>query len=303
MKYQFEETRMQTVAVPTRVVDSLLGIATGAQLKVLLYLMRYHKLGHTTEEIAKFCNIAAEDVDRAIDFWVKERLFVNDHGKLRLVGEIKTVLPKELPRVQPTIILEDTSKDFRDMVDEIQRVTGKTMNQLMISLFYNLTENLNFSPEMTVQLVAYCNSIGKMTYRYMETLAASWHDEGIDSFEKAEEKIRQLENARTLEHALAKAFGITTSFSANQREYIAAWTAMGMSEPMIVAAYDRCMDNKGKMHFSYMNSILKDWAKKGYKKVSDINAAPPVSTADTKHKGLSELEMLGISQIQGGQKK
>ena len=37
MKYQFDDTRMQYVAVPTRVIDGLLGIATGAQLKVLLF--------------------------------------------------------------------------------------------------------------------------------------------------------------------------------------------------------------------------------------------------------------------------
>ncbi len=300
MKYQFEETRMQSVAVPTRVVDSLLGIATGAQLKVLLFLLRYDKMAHDGAEIARFCNLAEEDVDRAIDFWIKERVFVKEHGKLHLVSGVKTVLSKELPRVQPTIILEETSKDFRNMVEEVQRVTGKPVNSTMISLFYNMTENLNFSPEMVVQLVAYCNSIGKWTYRYLETVAVAWHDEGIDSFEKAEEKIRQLEQMRSLEKELARAFGITTAFSANQKEYIAAWSALGLSAELMVEAYNRCMDNKGKMSFPYMNTILKDWAQKGYKKVSQIDAAPALSTGNTKHKGLSELELLGIGKIQGG---
>ena len=123
MKYQFEETRMQSVAVPTRVVDGLLGIATGAQLKVLLFLMRFDKLAHDGASIAKFCNISEEDVESAIDFWVKERIFVKEQGKLRLVSGTKTIQPKELPRVQPTIILEETSKDFRDMIADIQRLT------------------------------------------------------------------------------------------------------------------------------------------------------------------------------------
>ncbi|MFA6931991.1 MAG: hypothetical protein WCT05_16835, partial [Lentisphaeria bacterium] len=155
MNYQFEETRMQSVAVPTRVVDGLLSIATGAQLKVLLFLMRFDKLAHDEASIATFCNIAPEDVESAISFWIKERILVHEQGKLRLVSGIKTIQTREMPRVQPTVILEETSEDFQQMIGEIQRLTGKTMNSLMVSLFYNMAENLHFSPEVIVQLVAY----------------------------------------------------------------------------------------------------------------------------------------------------
>ena len=300
MKYQFEETRMQSVAVPTRVVDGLLGIATGAQLKVLLFLMRFDKLAHDGASIAKFCNISEEDVESAIDFWVKERIFVKEQGKLRLVGGIKTVQPKELPRVQPTVILEETSKDFRDMIGEIQRVCGKTMNSLTVSLFYNMAENLHFSPEMIVQLAAYCNSIGKFSYRYMETVAAAWYDEGIDTFEKAEEQIRRLEESRALETRLARIFGIRTAFSPKQKEMITSWAAMGLTEELIVEAYNRCMDRKNQMSFAYMNKILEDWSQKGYKKVRDIEEKTAVPTGRQQHEGLSELERIAIERMQAG---
>ncbi|MBQ7935687.1 MAG: DnaD domain protein [Clostridia bacterium] len=302
MKYQFEETRMQSVAVPTRVVDGLLGIATGAQLKVLLFLMRFDKLAHDTADIAKFCNIPVSDVESAIDFWVKERIFVKEQGKLRLVSGTKTIQPKELPRVQPTIILEETSKDFRDMIAEIQRLTGKPMNALMVSLFYNMAENLHFSPEMIVQLTAYCNSIGKFSYRYMETVAAAWYDDGIDTFEKAEEKIRLLEESRAMENRLARAFGVRTAFSSKQKELIAAWSAMGLSEELIMEAYNRCMDRKGQMSFAYMNKILEDWGNKGYKKLVDIEEQTAVHTGMQQHQGLSELERIAIERLQAGGK-
>ena len=68
MNYQFEETRIQSVAVPVRVVDQYIGIATAAQLKVLLFLMRFDKLAHTAKEIASFCNLAEEEVAPAVDF-------------------------------------------------------------------------------------------------------------------------------------------------------------------------------------------------------------------------------------------
>ena len=74
------------------------------------------------------------------------------------------------------------------------------------TLFYNMAADLHFSPEMIVLLAAYCNGIGKFSYRYMEAVAADWYDSGIQTFEQAERKIRQLEESRRLETRLKKAF-------------------------------------------------------------------------------------------------
>lgn len=299
MNYQFEDTRMQSIAVPNRVVDGLLGIATGAQLKVLLFLMRFDKLAHDSASIASFCNISPEDVDSAVDFWIHERILAREDGKLRLITGTQTILPRELPRVQPTIILEETSQDFRDMIGEIQRLTGKTMGAMMVSLFYNMAENLQFSPEMIVQLAAYCNSIGKFSYRYMETVATDWYDNGIDTFEKAEEKIHRLEQAKALERRLARAFGVQTAFSKKQSQQIAHWQELGLSEDLIREAYDRCMDHKNQMSFAYMNKILEDWHQKGYRKASDIPKTEGVRNPGRgEQKGLSQLEKMMIGKMQ-----
>ncbi len=302
MKHHFEDTRMPTVAVPARVVDGLLNIATGAQLKVLLFLLRYDKLPHESASIASFCNLKPEEVDAAVEFWIKEKVFAKEQGKLRLVSAIKTVQPKELPRVQPTIVLEETGEDFRGMIGEIQRITGKPMNSLMVSLFYNMAENLHFSHEMILQLAAYCNSIDKFTYRYMETVSTEWYDNGITTFEQAEAHILQLEQNRKLEQRLARAFGVRTAFSAKQRAAIAAWSGMGLSEAMILEAYNRCMDAKGEMKFSYIDKILKNWHEQGYKKVSDIvDLKAPVGRQQ--HSGLTDLEKMGIGMMQSGEDK
>lgn len=302
MKYQFEDTRMQTVAVPARVVDGLIGIATAAQLKVLLFLLRYDKLAHDSESIAAFCNLKADEVDAAVDFWIKERVFAKEQGKLRLVSAVKTVQLKELPRVQPTIVLEETDEDFRGLIGEVQRISGKMINSTMVSLFYNMSQNLHFSNEMILQLVAYCISIDKFTYRYLETVAVDWYDSGINTFELAEEKIRTLENNRKLELRLARAFGVATAFSAKQREAIAQWNGWGLTEELILEAYNRCMDNKGQMSFAYIGKILEEWNKMGWKKASDIQDLTKQTTGRVQHQGLSDLEQLAIARMQQGDK-
>lgn len=302
MKYQFEDTRMQTVAVPARVVDGLIGIATAAQLKVLLFLLRYDKLAHDSESIAAFCNLKADEVDAAVEFWIKERVFAKEQGKLRLVSAVKTVQTKELPRVQPTIVLEETDEDFRGLIGEVQRISGKMINSTMVSLFYNMSQNLHFSNEMILQLVAYCISIDKFTYRYLETVAVDWYDNGINTFELAEEKIRALENNRKLEMRLARAFGIATAFSAKQKAAIAQWNGWGLTEELILEAYNRCMDNKGQMSFAYIGKILEEWNKMGWKKPSDIQDLTKQTTGRVQHEGLSDLEQLAIARMQQGDK-
>ena len=116
----------------------------------------------------------------------------------------------------------------------------------------------------------------------------------------SEEKIRLLEESRNLENRLARTFGIRTAFSAKQKEQIAEWTAMGLSEELIVEAYNRCMDHSGKMSFAYMAKVLANWAEKGVKKVADIEEQTKVATGNQQHQGLSELEKMGIGMMQYG---
>lgn len=301
MKFQFENTEMKMVHLPARIVDQLLLTTTGAQLKVLLFLLRYDQLAHTAEEIAAHCGISPEEVEEAVNYWCREQILLNEKGRLKLIGGVKTVLPRELPRVQPSAILAESSPDFQGMLKEIERMIGKPLNSLMASLFYNMQESLGFSPEMIVMLAAFCNRTDRFTYRYMETVAVDWYDEGIRTFEQAEAKISALEESQSLERRLQKAFGIATAFSKKQKEQIAAWVAMGMGEEMIIEAYNRCMDAKGQMGFPYMNKILQNWQEKGFKKVSDIREDASPKTGRQEHQGLSELEKKLIAKMQGGE--
>ena len=301
MKFQFENTEMKMVHLPARVVDQLLLTTTGAQLKVLLFLLRFDQLAHTAEEIAAHCGITAAEVEEAIHYWVREQVLINEKGHLRLISGVKTILPRELPRVQPSAILLESSPDFQGMLREIERLVGKPMNSLMASLFYNMQESLGFSLEMIVMLAAYCNRIDKFTYRYMETVAVDWYDEGVRTFEQAEAKISALEESRNLERRLQKAFGIATAFSKKQKEQIEEWIAKGLSEELILEAYNRCMDNKGQMSFPYMSKILENWHEKGIQRAADIKEDAAPKTGRQEHQGLSELEKKLIAKMQGGE--
>ena len=271
--YIFSTNQIPMMSLPQAVADRFLGIATGAQIKVILCLFRFQDMPLTKEEMAKQCNISVEDAADAVEFWVKSGLIIRRGANLVLSSAV-TEQPQTLPRYQPDIILEKKTEDmnFSYLLDEVQRVLGKTINENDASVILAMYDYMGMSADLVLQIINYCASIGKINFRYIERVAVDWYDRGIDSFEKAETLIRNLERKERAETAISTYFGISSrALSKKEKEFIDSWiNGFGMSLEMIKNAYEVCIDKKTKLSFAYINAILADWYKKGFKRVSDI---------------------------------
>ena len=66
-----------------------------------------------------------------------------------------------------------------------------------------------------------------------------------------------------------------------EREYIAAWVGMGLSDELIRMAYERTVYQKKAMNWPYMNKILLSWHQAGYKTPQQVEAGdkPPRRSA------------------------
>lgn len=70
-------------AVPSRVVDKDLKLASAYQLKVLLYILRFSQVELTEEEIGQQLNMHPSDVKDSIRFWVDLGLIVSDGSTIQ----------------------------------------------------------------------------------------------------------------------------------------------------------------------------------------------------------------------------
>lgn len=277
--YIFSKNQIPMFSVPSSIADRFLGVATGVQIKVILCLLRFENMALTKEDIAKQCNIAVDDVETSIDFWIKSGVIIRRGASLELSGTVSEQ-PTTLPRYNPDSILQYREQDniFAGLLDEIQRNLGKTINHNDASVILAMYDHMGFSTDLILHLISYCKSLGKLNFRYIEKVSLDWYDRGIDSFEKAETYIRTLERTKRVETAVATYFGIDgRALSKKEKEFIETWTvAFGMSLEMIKEGYELCIDKKSKLSFAYINGILADWYKKGYKTLSDIknDAAP-----------------------------
>ena len=80
MSYQINLGQWNSVfAVPSALVDKHIKLASEAQLKVILYLLRHSGEEITSESLTKALSISLQELDNAIDFW-KERGLITERG-------------------------------------------------------------------------------------------------------------------------------------------------------------------------------------------------------------------------------
>ncbi len=290
MAFYFESGRPPVLQIPMVLADSYLAIATGAQIKVILCLIRFEGMPLTEEAIAKHCHLDIADVKNAISFWVEQKILLRRGSTLCLQAP-EMIQQAQLPQYTPDEILDKTKEDekFGQLVEAAQGILSKMFNHNDLNILIGIYDNLGFSNELIMQLLSFCAASGKKSFRYIEKVAIDWHDRGIDTFEKAEAYISYLEQLARDERRVAAAFGIEgRALSKKEKEFIAIWREqMGLSMELLEEAYNICVDKKGKLSFPYINGILSDWHQKGYKTVAQIVKAPKGTTGD----GLSQEEI------------
>ena len=296
MPFYFETGTPPQMLIPQALADGYLNIATGAQLKVMLCLLRFAGMPLDEEGIAKHCAIDVDEVKSAIKFWVDQKMLTRRGSTLCLQAP-ETVQQVKLPIYTGAEILElkERDGDFAQILEETQGILGKVLGHNDASILYGIYDYLGFNADLIMQLLGFCAGSGKTGFRYIERVAMDWHDRGIDTFEKAENYIRYVEQTASDEHKVAAMFGIEgRALSKKEKEYILAWREdMAFRFDMIEAAYNICVDNKGKLSFPYINGILKDWANRGVKTPEDIEKSKPTAPTD----GWSEFEKEALGKL------
>ncbi|BCN28962.1 DnaD domain protein [Anaeromicropila herbilytica] len=146
----------------------------------------------------------------------------------------------------------------------LERLLKPTDIQLILYLY----ESLGFSRELILYLYEYCVSKNKKNASYIEAVALSWAEEGIDTVEKAENSTVMYNNNY---NSVNKAFGLNRAPGAVEKQYINKWiSTYSLSIEIIVEACNRTILRTGKPDFNYADKILENWAKKGVKQINDI---------------------------------
>ena len=298
-------------AVPSQIVDEGLKYSDGVKLKVLLYVLRHADKELEYKSISQGTGVNITDIPEALDYWVSLGVLQKD-GSLY---EPPKAEPQSVPVAEPEPVIEPepqpeeppkprftvakpqkpdyvftsqrlaVDEELKILVGEAQSVLGKTLSNSDIATLLMLKDTCGLPLDVILMLIQYAISIDKGNMRTVEKLGVRWADDGVDSVEAAENKIRQATQRTKCYSIVATAFGLKNagSPSKKQLDYCSAWiTEWKFSPEMLREAYERCVDAKGEMKFNYIDGILRRWHAAGIHNLSELKASEQKKAASKK---------------------
>ena len=252
-------------AVPSCVVDNYIKIASGEQIKVLLYLLKNPGISLSADDISAMTGISSDTVEEALIFWEQRDVISERDGEITPKEGTPAVSVSNIPvvseriserdraairaklnsdvQIPPKEIAKIVNRDeaFRCLCTTFEKLKGEPPNHTEQNTLMILVENYALPAEVALMLVEYSFSVNKAKPAYLKKVAADWMECGIDTISKAEERILTLKSQHTLENKLRSKFQLGSAFSKSQKEIIAGWAEEGFSDELIDEAYDVTM--------------------------------------------------------------
>lgn len=281
--------------VPDYFIDHHLAKANGEYVKVYLYIQRHLK-GNTpltVPNIADTLYMTEADVKRALAYWksegvlefqeetAKEAPYAPSYNNASTPETVYTSAAKEAaaslsvpakgtltPSVINARMEEEGISHLAFMADTY---LGKPLTQTELNTLFYFYDGLHFPVDLIEYLLEYCVSNNKKSMRYIETVAISWFEQGIDTREKAMEAMK-IYNKNY--YAVMKAFGISNrNPGETEVSYIKKWLEEYRFDlNVVLEACNRTLAAISQPSFPYADSILSRWKKAQVHTINDIKA-------------------------------
>lgn len=272
--------------VPSAFVDGYMIGADEVSVKVYLYLLCHmNDQNMSPDLIGQALGKSITDIENAIkclsehkiisyiddkDFCNIEMLPLTSCDNTEISTEIETdnsnadnsATLSEHPKylVKEINATLNENKDVRDMFLIAEQLLGKPLNHNEMKILYSFHDWLKLPTSVIVMLLEYCTSVKKMDLRYIEKVAITWAESGIDNFEKASVYIKGQAKLARMEKKVKRIVQISSrELTELETKFVRTWLEeYRATESLIKQAYEITVMNTGKMSFKYMDAVLKN---------------------------------------------
>lgn len=192
----------------------------------------------------------------------------------------------------------DSDDNLHQLIFVAERLFGKTLTNSEISTMIYIHNDLNFSDDLLEYLFEYCVSLEKRSFRYLERVAISWHEEGLVTAEQAKQQ-HEIHSKKI--YSVMKAFGINDRMPGKpELDFITRWyDEYGFETELVIEACNRTIQALHKPSFEYTDTILSNWRKKNVHTVSDIESVDAAHAVSKKDNGFSGSKASGKADNTG----
>ena len=299
------ERKYSATVVPNLFIDRYMPSANGSYVKVYLYLLRClsgASKPFTLSTAADALDETEKDIIRALSYWEKNNVLSLTKEADSLTGitlldlNVDQTFPQNDTFSGTVISIEKYRRENRpeaedpykrplyteERLEEIRQGNDVTMVLNVIEVYLErlltpqdvnlvayLFDKLHFSADLILHLYEYCIGKNKKKWEYIEKVAISWHQEGIDTVEKAREYSILYD---TCFNAVNKVFSLGRMPIGPERDFIRKWSSWKMSPELIEEACNRTIMNISKPDFKYADRILESWHNAGATTMAEVKA-------------------------------
>lgn len=259
------------VSVSSLFIKDKLPQANPTFVKVYVYLLMLAsenaQMGYS--DIANTLGILESDLMQAVMYWEKQGEIIRQGDSFFFTQSTPnmadmTVFPEPETQLNKAENLSEIiagDQSLSDMFMLSQEILGKTITEKDMETLYWFYQDLKMSPEVILLLLEYCVSKGKNRMNYIEKVAISWNEMGLNNSESVAVYLKSEEQKTGFLYSIRKIMGISDrSLSQIEEKYLFKWhDEMNMSEEMIALAYEYCIINTAKLSFPYMDRVISRW--------------------------------------------
>ena len=290
--FKINPTKYSGVTVmPSEIAEKHLILASGNQLKVIVYAFSRAGGCFGVPEISRATGISEEEAEDALTYW-KELGFIlsgeavpvfeNVQSAPAVTTQAETAPAVSLPAKKEKVPVNnpsrltydqilarmDESEDVRILLNEAQLKLGRTIGTGDMSSLVLLHDYFGLPVEVILSICEYAAQKGKSSnMNYIYKVGTDWSSREIDTLERADEELKSIEKVNSVWAEFSSAVKLPSSKPTTQQEkYLSQWTTeWGFSVTMLALAFEEMRDNTDKTSFPYMHKVLSAWHSKGIK--------------------------------------
>lgn len=271
--------------ISNRFLEDYMPKANGEFVKIYLYLLGQCQNGRTKMDLSSIAdtfNCTETDILRAFRYWKESGLLDVSFDQAGNVKSVRFSLPEpKLPecKAKPSAPAVSRNKlrelkgqeEVRQLLFIAEQYLGRTLTPTDVETLLYLYDEVHISAELLEYLIEYCVSKGSPSMAYIKKVGLSWAQRQITTVSQAKEETN-LYNKNYF--TILRAFGISNRNPLDKEiQYMNLWlNQYGFTLDIIAEACSRTVLSTGKASFSYADSILESWFKKGVRHLSDIDS-------------------------------
>lgn len=280
--------------VPCIVADNFLKLATGNQIKVLLYILRNSGRPVSSEELSAMTGLPRNEAEEAVMFWQQANIFTADNrmpAQAIMTPPVQYEPATPVQPVQPEIAAESSvsapAKPKKTMLaaSEIAEIINNdsgaaelfrcvesllgSVNYTMQNTLIRIYSELELKTEVILTLITYCKEIDRANPKSIEKIAENWRNSGINSLDSALNEVQRLSNAQEYRNKIMRIFKVN-DIAEKYEKFIEQWKNWEISVELVNHAYERTLEQINKLSYPYINKILTSWHNDGFATVQDV---------------------------------